>query len=128
MGKAGKFLIRSILLLGIVGPLLAPAQSQPQQGQLDANPALFTVLAAINAAGYDTDLDSNPNSPVRKQVRDLIAARHLDSVESLKKFFAAHRQQNPTAELNQYISLALTLDGPPDFQSRMQPQEIPLDV
>jgi tetratricopeptide (TPR) repeat protein len=128
MGKAGKFLIRSILFLGIVGPLLAPAQSPPQQGQLDANPALFTVLAAINAAGYDTDLDSNANSPVRKQVRDLIAARHLDSVESLKKFFAAHRQQNPTAELNQYISLALTLDGPPDFQSRMQPQEIPLDV
>jgi tetratricopeptide (TPR) repeat protein len=128
MGKAGKFLIRSILLLGIVGPLLAQAQSQPQQGQLDASPALFTVLAAINVAGYDADLDSNANSPVRKQVRDLIAARHLDSVEALKKFFAAHRQQNPTAELNQYISFALTLDGPPDFQSRMQPQEIPLDV
>jgi len=128
MGKAGKFLIRSILVLGIVGPLLAQAQSQPQQGQLDASPALFTVLAAINAAGYDADLDSNANSPVRKQVRDLIAARHLDSVESLQKFFAAHRQQNPTAELNQYISFALTLDGPPDFQSRMQPQEIPLDV
>ena len=128
MGKAGKFLIRSILFLGIVGPLLAQAQSQPQQGQLDASPALFTVLAAINAAGYDADLDSNANSPVRKQVRDLIAARHLDSVESLKKYFAAHRQQNPTAELNQYISFALTLDGPPDFQSRMQPQEIPLDV
>ena len=128
MGKAGKFLMRSILILGIVGPLLAQAQSQPQQGQLDASPALFTVLAAINAAGYDADLDSNANSPVRKQVRDLIAARHLDSVESLQKFFAAHRQQNPTAELNQYISFALTLDGPPDFQSRMQPQEIPLDV
>jgi len=128
MGKAGKFLMRSILVLGIVGPLLAQAQSQPQQGQLDASPALFTVLAAINAAGYDADLDSNANSPVRKQVRDLIAARHLDSVESLQKFFAAHRQQNPTAELNQYISFALTLDGPPDFQSRMQPQEIPLDV
>jgi len=128
MGKAGKFLMRSILILGIVGPLLAQAQSQPQQGQLDASPALFTVLAAINAAGYDADLDSNANSPVRKQVRDLIAARHLGSVESLQKFFAAHRQQNPTAELNQYISFALTLDGPPDFQSRMQPQEIPLDV
>jgi tetratricopeptide (TPR) repeat protein len=128
MGKAGKFLIRSILLLGIVGPLLAQAQSQPQPGQLDASPALFTVLAAINVAGYDADLDSNANSPIRKQVRDLIATRHLDSLEALKKFFAAHRQRNPTAELNQYISFALTLEGPPDFQSRMQPQEIPLDV
>jgi tetratricopeptide (TPR) repeat protein len=58
----------------------------------------------------------------------LIAAKHLDSVDALKKFFAAHRQQNQTAELNQYISFALTLDGPPDFQSRMKPEEIPLDV
>ena len=40
------------------------------EGQLDGSEALFTVLAAINAAGYDADLDSNANSPVRKQVRD----------------------------------------------------------
>src|SRR3984893_8537552 len=128
MGKAGKFLIRSVLLLGIVGALLIQAQPQSQQGQLDASPALFTVLAAINVAGYDADLDSNANSPIRKQVRELIGARHLDSVESLKKFFAAHRQQNQSAELNQYISFALTIDGPPDFQSRMKVEEIPLDV
>jgi tetratricopeptide (TPR) repeat protein len=122
-------LIRSILLLGILGAVLALAQPQPQQGQLDASPALFTVLAAINAAGYDADLDSNANSPVRKQVRDLVvAAGHLDSVDALKKFFAGHRQQNQTAELNQYISFALTIDGPPDFESRLKPEEIPLDV
>ena len=121
-------MFRSIPLLGILGAMLAQAQPQPQQGQLDASPALFTVLAAINAAGYDADLDSNANSTVRKQVRDLIAAKSLDSVEALKKFFAAHRQGNQNAELSQYISFALTIDGPPDFQSRMKPEEIPLDV
>ena len=121
-------MIRSTLLLGVLGAGLVQAQPQPQQGQLDASPVLFTVLAAMNASGYDADLDSNANSPVRKQVRDLIAAKHLNSLEALQKFFAAHRQQNPTAELNQYISFALTLDGPPDFQSRMKPEEIPLDV
>ena len=127
-GKAGKFLIRSTLFFGIVGALLAQAQPQPQTGQLDASPALFTVLAAINVAGYDADLDSNANSPIRKQLRDILAARHLESVEQLRKFFAAHRQQNSNAELNQYISFALSIDGPPDFQSRMKPEEIPLDV
>ena len=108
--------------------MLAQAQPQPQHGQLDASPALFTVLAAINAAGYDADLDSNANSPIRKQLRDVIGAKHLDSVDALKKFFATHKQANQIAELNQYISFALTLDGPPDFQSRMKPEEIPLDV
>jgi len=108
--------------------MLAQAQPQPQHGQLDASPALFTVLAAINAAGYDADLDSNANSPIRKQLRGVIGAKHLESVDALKKFFATHKQANQIAELNQYISFALTLDGPPDFQSRMKPEEIPLDV
>jgi len=128
MEKQASFLIRSTLLLGIVFVLLAQAQSQPQPGQLDTSPALFTVLAAINASGYDADLDSHANSPLRKQVRDVIAGKHLDSVEKLKRFFAVHRQENPIAELNQYISFALTVDGPPDFRSRMKPEEIPLDV
>ena len=29
-----------------------------QQGQLDASPTLFTVMAALNMTGYDADLDS----------------------------------------------------------------------
>jgi tetratricopeptide (TPR) repeat protein len=135
MGGQASFLIRSILLLALVGAVLAQAQKPlaqapkpPQQGELDASPTLFTVLAAINAAGYDADLDSNANSPIRKQVRDIIASKHLTSVDDLKKFFNAHKQANQTAELNQYISFALTLEGPPDFQSRMKPEEIPLDV
>jgi tetratricopeptide (TPR) repeat protein len=127
-GWQASFLIRSILFLGVVGAVLAQSQPQPQHGELDSSPALFTVLAAINASGYDADLDSNANSPIRKQLRDVIAAKHLECVDALKKFFGTHKQANQIAELNQYISFALTLDGPPDFQSRMKPEEIPLDV
>ncbi len=118
-------LIRAFVLTVFFSVILGQAQ---QPGQLDASPSLFTVLAAINAAGYDADLESNANSPVRRQIRDIIAAKHLASVERLKKFFEAHRQKDPYAELNQYVSYALTVEGPPDFQSRMKPQEVPLDV
>ena len=86
------------------------------------------MLAAINAAGYDANLDSNANSPVRKQVREAIAPKHLASVDALKKFFADHHQEDPEAELSQYISFALSLEGPPDFQFWMPPQEVPPDV
>lgn len=104
------------------------AQQQPPEAQLDGSQTLFTVLAAINAAGYDANLDSNANSPMRKQVRDAIAARHLNSVEALKKFVADHHQEDPEAELSQYISFALSLQGPPDFHFWMPAQEIPPDV
>jgi tetratricopeptide (TPR) repeat protein len=123
-----RLLALTACLAAVVSPALLEAQQQPQEGQLDGSQTLFTVLAAINAAGYDANLDSNANSPLRKQVRDAIAARHLDSVEALKKFFADHHQEDPEAELSQYISFALSLQGPPDFQFWMPSQEIPPDV
>lgn len=129
-------LIRSLPAIALLAAALAQAQVPPravarqQQGQdqLDASETLFTVLAALNASGYDYDLDSNANSPVRRQIRELLGARRLESLEDLKKFFAAHRQQDPGAELSQYISFALSVDGPPDFHPNFKPDEIPPDV
>ena len=123
-------MVRRLLLTFIL--VCAAANAQPRvvqtDNQLDSNRALFTVLAAINAAGYDADLDSNANSPVRRQIREIIAQKNLPSVELLKKFLATHRQDNAEAELSQYISFALSIDGPPDFKLRWIPQEIPPDV
>jgi len=125
-------LIRSLLLIVVSCAITADAQQQQQQrsqpGQLDGSQSLFTVLAAINAVGYDAGLDSNANSPIRKQVRDIIAAKKLDSLERMKRFFDAHRQKTPEAELSQYVSFALSVDGPPDFEIRLPPAEVPPDV
>jgi tetratricopeptide (TPR) repeat protein len=123
-------LVRPLALTVLISAVLAQAQphAQPSQDQLDGSQTLFTVLAAINAAGYDADLESNANSPVRQQVREAIAGKHLESVEALRKFFAAHQQREPGAELSQYISFALSLEGPPNFQFWLPPQEIPPDV
>jgi tetratricopeptide (TPR) repeat protein len=108
--------------------LLGQAGGQAQHGQLDASPALFAVLAAINAAGYDADLNSTGNSPVRKAVRDAIASRKIESLDDLKRFFAQHRRRDWNAELNQYISWALSVDGPPSFRYRVPEAEIPPDA
>jgi tetratricopeptide (TPR) repeat protein len=123
-----RLLALTALLTALGTLVLLQAQPKQQEGQLDGSQTLFTVLAAINAAGYDANLDSNANSPLRKQVREAIAQKHLDSVEALKKFFADHHQEDPEAELSQYISFALSLEGPPDFQFWLPSQEIPPDV
>src|SRR5580658_6381526 len=126
-------LIRPLVVTAFLSGALAisaaaQAQPQPPPGQLDGSETLFTVLAAINCAGYDGDLESGANSPVRRLVRQTISAKNLNSVEALKKFFAAHRQPDSVAELNQYVSFALTLEGPPDFRSAVKPEELPMDV
>jgi tetratricopeptide (TPR) repeat protein len=102
----------------------APAEP----GQLDASPTLFTVMAAINAAGYDADIGSTNNHPLRAAVRAELAKRNIPSLPALKEFFARHRQRNDTLELSQYISFALTAGGPPDFAVNMRDVEIPPDV
>jgi tetratricopeptide (TPR) repeat protein len=121
-------LIRSALLITISTLALAQPQAQLAENQLDGSETLFTVLAAINAAGYDAELDSPSTPAIRKQVREALAAKHLDSVDALKKFVEAHHQANSDAELSQYISFALTVKGAPDFEYRVPPAEIPLDV
>ncbi len=114
----------------LASALLAQSQTPPtaRPGQLDGSETLFTVLAAINAGGYDAESNSTANSPVRSQVRDEIASKHLPSVDALGKFFADHHQSDSAAELGQYVSFALTVDGPPNFRSRLKPEEVPLDV
>ncbi|MEX2263438.1 MAG: hypothetical protein WD696_15885 [Bryobacteraceae bacterium] len=112
------------LLFGVVG---IDAQEQ-EQGQLDASPTLFTVLAAMNAAGYDAEIDSPNNHPLREMVRKEIAARNPAVLAELREFFKQHRQRDEIAEQSQYVSYALSVKGPPDFEIRFRDVEIPPDV
>lgn len=117
------------LTLLLAGPLALPAAAQPApQGQLDASPSLFAVLAAINAAGYDAEIDSPTNSPVRGQIRQILAAKNLPSVKRIKSLFEARRKWDWNAELSQYISYALSLDGPPAFKPRFASHQMPPDA
>ena len=96
---------------------------------MEVNPSLFVTMAAINAAGYDADLASNANSPIRAQIRQWAESAKPKVLDQLKEFYASHRKSDPTRDLSQYISFALCLelynaaDGP-DFRYRMRLSEI----
>ena len=107
--------------------LTVPA-AMSQEGQLDASPGLFTVMAAINAVGYAADLSSPNNHPLRDAIRAELAKRNIPSLPALKAFFDRHRKNDDTAELSQYISFALTAGGPPDFAVRQRDVDIPPDA
>jgi tetratricopeptide (TPR) repeat protein len=102
----------------------APAET----GQLDASPSLFTVMAAINSAGYDADLGSPNNSPLRAAIRQEIAKRNPPSLAAIRDFVAQHKHGNETAELAQYISFALASSGPPNFAFKQRDVDIPPDA
>ena len=100
----------------------------PERGQLDGNEALFTVMAAINAAGYDADIASPANHPLRNAVREYLGSKKLSTAEELKRFFQSHKQKSNGAELSQYVSFALSVDGAPGFHYKFKQSELPPDV
>jgi hypothetical protein len=83
---------------------------------LDGNPTLFAILAAANAAGYDADINSPTNSPVRKALRDRLAGQKLQTLAPIQRLLRDHKPKDASAELGQYISFALSSKGPPDFK------------
>jgi tetratricopeptide (TPR) repeat protein len=102
--------------------------ASPELGQLDASPVLFTVMAAINAAGYDAGLDAPSNHPLRADVRTQLARRNIPSLAAIKEFYARHKRPDPAQDLSQYISFGLSCGGPPDFGFKQHEYDIPPDV
>jgi tetratricopeptide (TPR) repeat protein len=114
----------TVLLLAAIPVLAMPADS----GQLDASPSLFTVMAAINAAGYKAEWSSPNNHPIRFAVQEELAKRNIPSLGPLKEFFESHRKRTDGQELSQYISFALSCKGPPAFEFSTRDVEVPPDA
>jgi hypothetical protein len=114
----------------VLAPLCFAAEAP--KVSLDTNETLFTVLTAINACGYDQELDTSV--PVRRAIRSEVAKQIAASDETaavtrdLCAFYQDHQQQDAARELSQYISLALVLDAPPNFPPKVKEAEIPPDA
>ena len=96
--------------------------------QLDGNPALFSVMAALNAAGFNADSGSPANHPLRAAVREHLQSKKLPSVSRIRNFIESHKKKDPAADLAQYVSFALISGEPPTFTPRFTGTEVPPDV
>lgn len=98
---------------------------------LETNETLFTVLTAINACGYDQEL--NESDPVRAQVRSEVAHAieasdaAKDATQAMCKYFEEHRPQDASKTLSEYISLALYLTPPPTIAAKVKESDMPPD-
>ena len=108
------------------------AAENPPKVALDNNEALFTVLTAINACGYDAEL--TVSDPLRSQIRGEVAktieasAEAKESTPVMCQFYAEHQQEDPGRTLAQYVSLALFLGPPPEFMLKVKEADLPPDA
>ena len=116
--------------LGLLAPLCAAQVSTPIT--LDTNETLFAVLTAMNSCGYDANLQGS--DPMRTQIRSEVERNLRGSEEAqaalstMCEFYQAHRERDIEHDLSQYTSLALYLQGPPQFLPRVKEDDMPPDA
>ena len=87
------------------------------------------MAAALNACGYDADLDHSP--PVRAEVRADINAALQQSEEARKSrdalcdYIAQHQLTDRGLAVGQYVSLALYLSPAPELTPNVDETELP---
>jgi hypothetical protein len=117
-------------VVGLVSPAYAADAQTPIT--LDTNETLFAVLTAMNACGYDVNL--NASDAQRLNVRAEVARNLRNSDEAqaaltnMCDWYVAHRAKDPEHELSQFVSLALYLQGPPHFMPRVKEDDMPPDA
>jgi hypothetical protein len=116
--------------LGVVAQLSAAQQTT--QVALDTSETLFTVLTAINACGYDTELDAS--DPLRGQIRADVA-KNIEASEDLKtsvgvmcQFYQDHQLPEASRNLAQFVSLALYLNPPPALTLKVKEADLAPDA
>jgi tetratricopeptide (TPR) repeat protein len=99
---------------------------------LDTSETLFTVLAAMNTCGYDVDL--NISDPQRRIIREEVENNLRQSEQgqitmaTVCQWYDAHHNVDAAHDLSQYISLALYLEGPPQFLPKVKEDDLPPDA
>jgi hypothetical protein len=114
-------------------PVTRPRAAQIEQGgaavTLEVSEPLFQVASALNACGYDADLDKS--APVRAEVRadinQALAASEAarTSRDALCQYITEHRQNDLGLDVGQYVSLALYLSPPPELTPNVSELDLP---
>ena len=127
------FLIHTRLFLLLVFVALGSSRVFAQSPvTLDTNEALFTVLTAINACGYDAELV--PADPIRMTIRGEVghnievSEKAKAAADAICSFYHDHQQRSDTLTLSEYISLGLFLNPPPALTLKVKESDLPPDA
>ena len=116
-----------------VNPTNRPRAAQIERGgaavTLEVSEPLFDLAAALNACGYDADL--NKSAPVRARVREEMNAALAnsetarDSRDKMCTYIGQHRLNDLGLDVGQYVSLALYLSPPPELTPNVDLTDLP---
>lgn len=117
------------LLLGLAGAgALVPVARAQSSTTVDSSRQLFSVMCALHAAGYESNVSSTGFHPVRARLREVLLRKHGPATEALREFYRNHEVADSSATLARFVSFALVTGPPPDFKFVFSHDELPPEV
>lgn len=107
----------------------APPSSAPYEAHqavsVDSRPQLFAVMCALDAAGYESGAGTAADTPGRVQLRKRMLALQGPAAAALRKYYTEHALGDSGATFSRFVSFALVVGPPPDFQFEMRRDDLP---
>jgi tetratricopeptide (TPR) repeat protein len=123
-----------VLLLLALAPAcaqtLAPRPASPPEENhraisVDSRIQLFTVLCALDAAGYVSGTGAEGETQGRIQLRKRMLALQGPAVAALRKYYTEHALGDSGATFSRFVSFALVTGPPPDFAFELRRDDLP---
>jgi len=124
----GAMLARLLTVLLLATLLATGASAQGTNAVIQPDLRLFTLMSALNAAGFDVEFASQYH-PVREVVRTYAKDVDPDLIARLKAFYSARKgSQTDEVQLPKYISLVVNLTDAPYFKPITREEGLPPDA
>lgn len=124
--------LAGLILLGSANAAKARAQQAAPQNisgvSVEASPALFATMCALDAAGFGADESTLAEMPSRLGPREDLLKMHGPATDALRQFYNDHALADPGETLSQYITFALLVGPPPEFRFLVDHELLPPDV
>jgi hypothetical protein len=101
--------------------------STPKVG-IETSPELFDVMCALWAAGYNSEANVGSLPPEWAAVAEKMLKMQGPATEALRAYYKDHEHNNRGTTLSRYISFAMVVGPPPEFQYTVRQEEVPPDV
>src|SRR5262249_16093121 len=91
--------------------------------RVESDVRTLVMMAAINLAGFDTEITGEALSPLRAEVRKDMAKGNPELRGKLTAFYKAHRRAGveEVTDAARYAALSLLMTPPPSFSIQLPP-------
>jgi tetratricopeptide (TPR) repeat protein len=121
-----------IILLGTAVTPAMRGQAAPPDAQtgvsVDASQSIFSVMCALDAAGFAADESTLSEMPSRLALRGELLKMQGPATDALRQFYHDYALADLGETLSRYITFALVIGPPPSFTFLLDHDVMPPDV